>query len=473
MTPTQMSSPNSLLHCQPRWATPRRPERRSLGNEIAAIAKQLGQPLLPWQQLVADVGSEFDPETNLPAWREIICTVPRQSGKTTLVLAFEVQRAIRWATPQRIAYTAQTGWDARRKLIDDQAPLLMGSPLKVAVDRVLRGTGNESITFKGGSRIDVLASSESAGHGRTVDFAVIDEAFSDVDDRREQALLPAMATKAAAQLLVVSTMGTESSTYLNRKIEAGRASVANGNNSGIAYFEWSADESADIDDPATWWSCMPALGFTITEQTVRHARQTMSEGDFRRAMLNQKTISDERVIPVAIWGAVCSDAVSPDGDLKFGLDVNPERSAAAIVAGDGSGNAELVAFQPGVGWVVDRCVELARKWNATVGVDVYGPAGSFVDELESRGVRVQKYSGREMAYACGSFYDAVADCKVSIRQHQAFDTAVAGARRRPNGDSWTWARRDANSDVCPLVALTIALDRAGSVKSPEMWVSWE
>jgi len=108
---------------------------------------------MPWQRTIADVGLELDPDTGLPAYREVVVTVPRQSGKTTLVLGWELQRALRWSTPQRCAYTAQSGSDARRKLINDQAPILLNSPMRAAVDRVFRGAANESIIFKNGSRI--------------------------------------------------------------------------------------------------------------------------------------------------------------------------------------------------------------------------------------------------------------------------------------------------------------------------------
>ncbi len=428
---------------------------------------------MPWQGLVADVGTEIDPDTGQPAYREVICTVPRQSGKTTLVLSFELQRALRWSGAQRIAYTAQTGWDARRKLIDDQAPMLMNSALRAGVDRVLRGSGNESITFRNGSRIDVLATTEAAGHGRVIDFAVIDEAFSDTDDRREQALLPAMATKSAAQLLVVSTMGTDASTYLNRKIEAGRNAVGMDAGYGVAYFEWSAVDDADIDDPDTWRGCMPALGLTINESVVRHARQTMSEGDFRRAMLNQRTSSDERVIPLSMWEQVCRDDVTPSGQMRFALDVNPERSAAAIAAADMDGNGELIDHRPGVSWVVERVVELAKRWGGEVSLDAYGPAGSLADEIEAQGVKVRRLTSRDVAYACASFFDAVVDHKIRIRRNTALDDAAAAARRRVTGDSWVWARRDTDCDISPLVALTVALDGSSRTKTAELWAAWD
>jgi hypothetical protein len=421
--------------------------------------------------MVADVASEIDEETGLPAFREVVVTVPRQSGKTTLVLAWELHRCLMWGKPQRVAYTAQTGSDARRKLIDDQAPLLLGSPFKAAVSKVHKAQGNEAIVFRNGSRIDVLAATDSAGHGRTLDLPILDEVFADVDDRREQALLPAMATRRDAQLFVVSTMGTEGSTYLNRKVEAGRSAVVEGLTSGLAYFEWSAFDGADVDDRRVWWGCMPALGHTISEKTVEHARLTMGEGDFRRSMLNQKTVSDERVIPVSVWESVCRADVVVDGRMRFGFDVNADRSAAAIVVADDQGRCELIEFQSGLSWCVDRIVELWGKWQAPVVLDAYGPAGSFADELVSRGVNVVRYSTREMAYACGSLFDRLADGRVSVRRSTVLDDAVAGARRRAAGDAWVWARKDGESDVCSLVALTLAADVKG-VAPVDLWVDF-
>src|SRR5690348_15325275 len=87
-----MVKPVSSDLCQPRWSTPRNPTRPTLGPALAAIANELGQPLMPWQRLVADVGLELT-DDGRPAYREVVFTVPRQSGKTTVILGWAVQRA--------------------------------------------------------------------------------------------------------------------------------------------------------------------------------------------------------------------------------------------------------------------------------------------------------------------------------------------------------------------------------------------
>jgi hypothetical protein len=158
--------------------------------------------------------------------------------------------------------------------------------------------------------------------------------------------------------------------------------------------------------------------------------------------------------------------------LRFGFDVNSERSAASIVVADADGRCELIDFQEGLGWCVDRLVELARKWEAPIVLDSFGPAGSFADELVSRGVNVTRYSTREMAYACGQLFDRLADGRVKVRRHQVLDDAAAGARRRATGDAWVWARKDGDTDVSALVALTLAAD-VKAAQAAEVWVDFD
>ena len=55
------------------------------GGQQAKLARLLGLPLMPHQRQILDVAGEIMP-SGLPAYRTVVVTVPRQSGKTTLVL---------------------------------------------------------------------------------------------------------------------------------------------------------------------------------------------------------------------------------------------------------------------------------------------------------------------------------------------------------------------------------------------------
>ena len=457
-----MTSTHSSTVCEPRWATPRTASRRTRGHEAAAIAKRLGAPLMPWQRQVVDVALELT-EDGLPAFREIRVTVPRQQGKTLAMLSLMVHRCVMWGeTPQRVMYSAQTGKDAREKMLDDFAPAIERSALKSTLRRVNRGMGNESINFRSGSFVKKLESSDSSGHGKTNHQAIIDEAFKDVDARREQALVPSMSTVADAQLFIISTAGTAASSYLWEKVESGRQLADAGRTDGIAYFEWSAPDDADADDPATWRECMPALNHTINEAVVRHARESLSDSEFRRAYLNQWTAQQvDSVIPGPAWSA-CFDASSSAGDrLVFAADVTPDRSASSIavasVRADGLTHLEVVEHAPGTAWLASRAAELVGRWSGSVLLDAGGPAGSLVHDLAARGVPVSPVSGADVGRACGWLLDQVLAGRVRHIGQRPLDVAVEAASRLTMGDAWRWSRRSSSVDISPLVACTLAL----------------
>src|SRR6266702_1850339 len=224
-----MTAPPPLLlpSCSPKFATRRRPERDSFGPELARIAASLGQPFMPWQSAAAMVGCEIDGQTGLPAYRKVLITVPRQQGKTTLYLSWQIDRCIspRWAQPQRSAFTAQSGKDARDKWLDELFPLIRRSralkPGAGLTARIYEGMGNEYIKFTNGSLIRLLSTSASSGHSKTLHQAVLDEIWHDTDSRREQGLGPAMLTIADAQLLFCSTAGNDASVILDRYVKLG------------------------------------------------------------------------------------------------------------------------------------------------------------------------------------------------------------------------------------------------------------
>lgn len=454
----------------PRFATPRTPTRPTWGGRAAKAAKDLGVPFMPWQKLVADVFLEVDGK--LPAFRDGTATVPRQQGKSHLALSICIERARRGN--QRITYSAQTGLDARKKLIDDWWPLIQGSAVADEVKQVVRSQGSESILFHNGSRIDVAASARDSAHGRTIDLVVFDESWSDETHQREQALLPAMATRADAQLLIISTAGDESSTYFRRKVEAGRLAAEEGRTDGLAFFEWSAHDDDDAEDPAVWSRCMPALGRTVQEAVVRHALATMPLHEFERSFLNRWVMAAEGfVVDPSWWRAAQAVTVNLGAGKVLAADTTPDGAYAAVAICDGSGSAELLDHRPGTGWLENRLVELAGFYDdAPVALDQLGPLGRITERLETLGLTVVS---SKMAYACANLVEKLADQRLKIRQHPALDAAIAGARKKPHPAGWTWVRSGVTVDISPLLALTLAVDRAvdnADGSEAELMVSW-
>lgn len=467
----------SSLACPPRFGTPRNWDRETLGGQVAKIAEQLGTPFMPWQQHVADVAFEIDPVTGLLAYGEVDLTVPRQSGKTTLILAVAVFRALAkteaWASgPQNIVYTAQTRNDARKKWEDDHVEALKHSIFR-RMFTVRLANGAEAIKWRNGAKHSISAATEKSGHGSTLDLGFVDEAFAQIDTRQEQSLKPAMITRDGSQLWVVSTAGTPASTYLRGKVDRGRKRSLAGQRSAVAFFEWSAPDEADPADPAVWRSCMPALGHTVTEASIQTEFDGMELDDFARAYLNQwrDGKAPAAVIKDADWTA-CFDAGSglahPKRDpIALAVDMTPDRSFTALalcgIRKDALEHVEVINHKPGSAWVVPRCIELRDRRNiVAVVLDPAGPAGSLLAEFEAAGFEVIKATSRDMAQACGSFYDAAAPApdsgeKRTLRHigQPTLNAALTGAMKRPLADAWAWSRKT-SADICPLVAVTLA-----------------
>jgi len=465
--------PNSLHQMvPPRFGTARTPSRATLGGAVAQVAQLLGKPLMPWQRYVADVLLEIDPDTGRLAYQEFGLTVPRQSGKSTLILAKAVHRASAtqfFGPRQRIVYTAQTRHKAREKWEEDYAADLEMSRAFKAKIQIHKGNGNEHVRFPNRSRFGIEANTEKAGHGGTLDEAYIDEAFAQADGRLEQAFGPAMITRPNKQLGWISTAGwLNASPYLEGKVAYGRRQVEAGQNTGLAYFEWSAPEDADPDDEARWWDFMPALGHTIMPEAIRAelARLTAQGdlNDFRRAYMNQwvhKNSASDSVIPMSVWGALIAPDPFNTHEVAFAIDVAPDRDAAAIGAArqvDGISQVDIADHRPGVEWVLPRVVDLEQRFRPVAWVlDPSGPAGSLLPALKQAGIVPTLTGPREMAQACGAFFDAAVSPEPTLRHlnEPSLNAALTAATKRPLGDAWAWSRK--TGDISPLVAATLAL----------------
>jgi phage terminase large subunit-like protein len=456
-----------------------------LGPAVGKVAALLGKPFMPWQQHVADVVLEVDPDTGGLVYNEFRITVPRQSGKSTWLLAKAVHRASAtqfFGSHQQIVYTAQTRKDSRRKWEEDYLEILKQSRVFRSKINEHLGNGNEHIRFPNRSRFGIESTTEKAGHGSTLDEAYLDEAFALQDGRMEQAFGPAMITRRNTQFGVISTAGwLDASPYLEAKVAHSRSQVEMGVRTGVASFEWSAPENADPFDPAVWRGCMPALGIRrpdgsgITEDAIR-AELTRFESSpeglngFRRAYLNQwvpKGAAADSLFDPGLWDSRFLRASEIRDVPALALDVNPERSWTSIVAAGpnqtGKTHVEVVDRREGTHWAVQAAAELVRTHRSDgIAVDRTSPAASLIPPLRAAGVKVHELGVAEYKAACGGFYDGVVDGSIAHIGQPELNAAVAGAQIRTLSDAMGWKRRHPAIDISPLVGASLAAYRANN-----------
>ena len=507
--------------CEPRWETPRTHSRKTLGPLVANVAAQLGTPLMPWQRKYADVALEIqgpdEPEPGIFAYHECGLTVPRQSGKTSLILPGVVARGM--LTPQYIfdylgkfgmtksnfrgrvkpfqviAYTAQNGVYANKKFREDWVPMLCPDATRAYHPMVLGGhtighlslgNGHEGMHFNTGSRMGLLAGTAISGHGSTLDLAIVDEAFAQKDWHIEQAIDPALTTRWAvapgSQKWFVSTAGTpEESPFLWAKVEKYRALCEQGVNYGICYMEWSADDDLDPADESTWWSCMPALGITQTVEAIRARYESfMLEGkvnEFERAYLNRwKSGTLDPVISAQVW----KSRERPRDDCQMldpivlTFDIAPSDRSSSIAAcgrrADGKFVVEVIDQRPHCDWVPDRLRDLVSRHQPAAVVADERIGLSILPDLEQVGLHLRTEKARsellvftkgtDMVSACEMFFDAVqphGEGRLVHLADQGLAVALDGAVKRELENGWAWSRKNSAVDITPLVACTLGV----------------
>lgn len=485
MTAT-MTKPAGSMTCLPRFATPRNHERETLGAQVAEVAARLRIPLLPWQQYVADVAMEIDPDTGQFAYTEIDITVPRQSGKTGLVKAKTVHRLIvlaRQFGPQRSLYLAQRGKDAKKKLEQDFAVALRHGrgfpevanqrckPKRPTEWKLSMNNGAENISFGSGSYWMIDALSDDAGHSDSLDDLTIDEAWAHEDASIEGDIAPAQAARSRVgygpQRWIISTAGTPKSRYLWQKVVAGRHACQTGNHGRTAYFEWSAMDSDDPGDPATWRSCSPAMDELITEEFIADewakAQRAGPEGiaKFCRGYLNQwaegvPNLDEDtgppkwQVITEPQWRAIADPDAGKDGAPVFAVNTAIDHAQSVITVAWRSGDGVLygpAAAAAGTAWIVDEAVRLNTMYGPAQWVadgkrfpkTKDGTVNSLVHRLEQRGIELQLLAFSEVAPTFGEMLDAVVDQRDRHLDNPLLNEAVELADTRKSGSVLLWA----------------------------------
>lgn len=521
MTVASSNSSSALLtlealRCPPRFGTRRRPERPTVGPAIAKVARVLdpSKDPLPHQRYMYDVIGELDPETGVFAYDDVTLVGPRQSsGKTEFLLPLMAWRCtglgretaeyarrefgidVPDPPPQKVMYTAQRAEDARQKWRDVHVERVKASPLRAELRSVRLRLAAEAMFWRNGSIwVPGSTTGKSAGTGDQLDLGVIDEAWAQTDGSTEIGMRPTMLTRDWRQLVRasmvpgLSRVSPEKWAYLRQKMTAGRARVEANLSHGAAYFEWSLPGDQDPGDEAGWWTCMPALGYTVPVRNVRSDFGKLDLVDFCAEYLGwwpTGTLPLWSTITEQTWRDLFHDGryLEP---IALGVDASPELTvssigAAAQISEGGDIHLELIDRRAGVNWLVEAILSLCRSHPVcAIGIDRNGPLAGLVRPLtraageQNLDITIVGGNGTglnsaEVSAACATIYNETGEHDdddpeappATLRRvrHIAqpdLDAAVAGVLRHYHGDRWRWNRSGSAVDISPLFSVTLA-----------------
>lgn len=453
----------------------------SAGQETVELSASAGLMLDPWQQRVLDGALG---ERNGGFWSafEVAVVLPRQNGKNAILEARELAGLFLFGEELILhsAHEFKTGQEAFlrvRGLVESSESMSRrvasvrtahgdeGIELK-PTPTVISGPRGRQITRSKRQRLRFVARTSGSGRGFSGDVVILDEAFN-LPDSVMSALMPTMSARPNPQLWYTSSAVDQEihphGVVLARVRERGWS----GNDDSLAYFEWCADDDAEPTDPEQWAKANPGMGYRVTAEHIAREQRSMGAKSFRVERLSVGDWPDPEggakpVVAPAAWSAAADIESKVGRFLVFAPDANPERSWASIAVcgtrSDGLAHGEIVDRREGTGWVAARLLELIEEWEpAGVVIDPSGPGGSWLTALEEAGVDPILVSGRELAQACGGWYEAVVAHR-SFRHlgQTSLNEALKGAKTRPLGDAWAWARRTSSVDISPLVAVTLA-----------------
>lgn len=338
------------------------------------------------------------------------------------------------------------------------------------VDAIRTSNGEQEIRFKNGSIIMFGAREQGFGRGfDKVDAEIFDEAQI-LSEKALEDMVPAanQSTQAAGALLFF--MGTPPRpTDPGEEFSNRRSKALSGKAKNIVYVEFAADPQADPDDREQWAKANPSFPHRTPVESMERMRENLTDDDsFKREALGIWEAEDSaRVIDEDSWNLVADPASMAIDRLSLAIDVPPNRGISSVsLAGlraDGRWHVELDDSRKGVDWVIPWVVARASK-NRLHAVVVDEMSG-LVERRRDRNyligtdilVTLAAAEGRDMAIACAKFYDGIIDRSVIHTDQPQVNVALSLARKRPLAGGWAWNRKDAASDITPVVSHTLAL----------------
>lgn len=398
----------------------------------------------------------------------VVMSIPRQVGKTFLVGMIIIALCV--LTPGfKVLWTAHRTRTASMTFASMQG-MVKKKKIWPHIRAIRTSNGEQEIHFTNGSVIMFGARDQGFGRGfDQVDAEVFDEAQI-LTAKALEDMVPAANASSQPSGALLFFMGTPPRpTDPGEEFSNRRSKALSKRSKNMVYVELSADPDADPDDLAQVAKANPSYPHRTPVESIERMRENLTDDDsFKREALGIWGAEDSaRVIDEASWNLVADPASMPIERLTLAVDVPPDRSIASVaLAGkraDGLWHVEMDDSRKGVDWVIPWIKSRVEKnrLHAVVADVMCG----LVEERKGKHyligsdvvVTLAAAEGRDMAIACAKFYDGIIDKSVIHTDQPQVNVALSLARKRPLAGGWAWNRKDAASDITPIVAETLAL----------------
>ena len=363
-------------HDQPRLETVTADAAGSFADGLGGWAKEvLGYDLMPWQWHTLTRQLAYDEAGDL-LHRYSFTSTARQNGKTValeFLIAFWLCYMPKIRGEKQLVLSTAHRLDLAVMLFDELAPKLE----RAYNAEYKRSYGRNRLTMPDGSTWIVRAANANVGHGMSPNLIVADEIWNISGEVIDGGLIPSQRAKKNPLLSMWSTAGTERSRAMLKWREQGLKAIDDQQPGPLYFAEWSPPPELDAMSPEAWGWGNPALGYTLTPETIYAESQNPDRAQFLRASVNVWVASDQAWLQPGVWnglqygdplpaGGIIAIENSVDESRYFGLRAVglPDGRTCLTVAFVCNSYQEMLAAvkpyatQPGVTFAVTPSIDL-------------------------------------------------------------------------------------------------------------------
>jgi phage terminase large subunit-like protein len=451
---------------EPRIHSPFATELKSRGHELIALAERLGEPLMPWQQLVAIESMRIreDGRFRFPMTGVLVA---RQQGKSHFMRLRIIWGLLNNEKLQILAaHKLAVSLEHFNQVVDTiEQHDFLADELK----RVRRTNGQEEIQFKNGARFKVVANN-AAGRGYAGSETIyLDELREHRDYSAWSAITKTQLAAKNPQLYGFSNAGDATSVVLNELRDRGLATVQ-GVPDSLLWLEWSAPAGCAITlENAAWAN--PAMGRTVHLDNIE-ATFNEPEAVVRTEVFCQWVDTLASPWSPNAWNQ-CADInleVAPNGNATYlAFDVTPRRNQASLVA------AQVIDGRIALGLVqtfdsenalddleiANAVAEWAKAYDVTEIAYSKNTGQAVAARLLAAGIQTNAIDGRAFAMACDQMLSAMENKRLIHKDEVTFNKHISACARIPFAEGgWLIGRRASNANVTGAVAAAMAISLA-------------